>query len=213
VCQAYSGAGVRIDCPPRCREQAGDPGRALWITEGTKKADAAASRGLCCVALNGVYGFKGKNLFGGVTVLADLDYLALKERTVNIVFDSDVMTKPEVKDALERLVEHLKRKGALVNCVYLPADNGGKVGLDDYLLKHTVEELQALVSLPRPIVKAAPPQIELLETTPLIISRPLTLLNGKAHVAIWPYVKVRDSLGSCGNWSLKESTRILVENL
>lgn len=62
--------------------------------------------------------------------------------------------------------------------------------LDDYLLRHTVEELRALVELPRPAVKAAPPQIELLEDPPLTITRPLILMNGKAVAAIWPYVRV-----------------------
>src|ERR1044071_5947360 len=37
------GAGGRIDCPPRCKEQLADPAITLWITEGTKKADAAVS--------------------------------------------------------------------------------------------------------------------------------------------------------------------------
>ena len=57
---------------------------------------------------------------------------------MNIVFDSDSMTKPPVQKALERLTEHLQRKGALVNRVYLPpGKDGAKVGVDDYLLTTT----------------------------------------------------------------------------
>ncbi len=55
------GAGVRVDCPPGCRPQLGDPRVPLWVTEGQKKADALASRGLCAIALLGVWDFKGRN--------------------------------------------------------------------------------------------------------------------------------------------------------
>src|SRR5262249_4601355 len=121
----------------------------------------------------------------------DWDHVALKGRTVNICFDSDVTTTPEVRKALERLTAFLKSKGAFVNVVYLPrAEDGSKVGLDDYLLRHTVEDLQALVEAPRPTPTAAAPQLELLEDPPLTITRPLMLVNGQAVAAIWPYVRV-----------------------
>lgn len=188
--EAAKGQGIRLDCPPRCKPDLGNPDVDLWVTEGSKKADAGATHGLCIIALNGVWGFKGKNEFGGVTILADWDHVVLKGRTVNIVFDSDVMIKIEVRKALERLVEFLQRKGANVNCVYLPGEGETKIGLDGYLLKHNVDELKSLVNAPRPVVKAAPVQVELLEETPAMISRPLMLLNGKAVAAIWPYVKV-----------------------
>lgn len=40
------GEGVRVDCPPGCRARLGDPATPLFITEGQKKADALAGRGL-----------------------------------------------------------------------------------------------------------------------------------------------------------------------
>ena len=131
-------AGVRLDCPPRCQPMLADPSIPLWITEGQKKADALASHGLCAIALLGVWNFKGRNPFGGTTLLADFDYIALNGRDVRIVFDNDVMTKPQVRQALDRLTEHLQRKGAHVTAVYLPQTGGKKVGVDDYLLTHTV---------------------------------------------------------------------------
>src|SRR5262244_860419 len=94
-------AGVRLECPPRCRPMLADPKIPLWITEGQKKADALASHGLCAIALLGVWNFKGKNPLGGVTFLADWDYIALKGREVRIVYDSDLWTKPLVRKALE----------------------------------------------------------------------------------------------------------------
>ena len=59
------------------------------------------------------------------------------------------MTEPEVRKALERLTEHLQRKGAHVSHVSLPQEGGHKVGVDDYLLTHTVEDLEALIEGPR----------------------------------------------------------------
>ena len=184
-----AGSSLRLDCPPACLAQIKDSNSPLWITEGVKKADALASRGLCAVSLYGVFGFKGKNEFGGVTWLADWDYVALKGRDARIVFDSDVMQKPEVRKALDRLTEHLRRKGAHVSAVYLPGGRENKVGVDDFLLTHPVEELEALVDGPRPKAQPAPPVVELLDYAPPSLRRPLALIGGRSYAAIWPHVK------------------------
>lgn len=184
-----TGSSLRLDCPPVCLAQIKDPNSPLWITEGVKKADALASRGLCAVSLYGVFGFKGKNEFGGVTWLADWDYIALKGRDARIVFDSDVMQKPEVRKALDRLTEHLRRKGAHVSAVYLPGGRESKVGVDDFLLTHSVEELEALVDAPRPKAQPAPPVVELLDYAPPALRRPLALVGGNSYATIWPHVK------------------------
>ncbi|HEV7893895.1 MAG TPA: DUF3854 domain-containing protein [Pyrinomonadaceae bacterium] len=184
-----TGSSLRVDCPPSCFEQIKNPNVPLWITEGIKKADALASNGLCAVALFGVWGFKGKNDFGGVTFLADWDYIALKGRDVRIVYDSDVMQKPEVRKAQERLTAHLQRKGALVSAVYLPGGRENKVGVDDFLLTHSIEELESLVDAPRPRAKPAQPVIELLDYAPPVLGRPLALIGQHAYAAIWPHVK------------------------
>ena len=55
---------MRVDCPPRCRPGLADPAVPLWITEGQKKADALASRGLCAIALLGVWNWRGTNACG-----------------------------------------------------------------------------------------------------------------------------------------------------
>src|SRR5262245_35108619 len=141
------GGGLVLDVPPTVREQLADPAVDLFITEGSRKADAAVSKGLCCIALMGVWGWRGKNKAGGKTVLADWDYVALERRKVFIVFDSDVMTKPEVGTALRRLIGFLRTRRAIARVILLPAgDDGQKVGLDDYFAKgHGVEDLLSLV--------------------------------------------------------------------
>ncbi|MEZ4521156.1 MAG: DUF3854 domain-containing protein [Thermomicrobiales bacterium] len=105
----------------------------LWITEGSKKVDAAISRGLVCIGVVGVYGWRGTNDAGGKTALSDLEYIAWNDRKVYLAFDSDVMEKREVHQALERFAALLAGRGAKVRYVYIPSTDGLKVGLDDYL--------------------------------------------------------------------------------
>ena len=143
--ESPAGAGNRLDCPPRCQKILGDPKAPLWITEGSKKADALASHGACAVSVTGVWGFKGKNQFGGITFLADWDYIALKGRTVYLAFDSDIVSKDMVRKALEHIGEHLKRKGATVHIIQLPQLEGqNKTGIDDYLLHYSLEDAERL---------------------------------------------------------------------
>jgi hypothetical protein len=112
-----------------------------WWTEGHKKADAAWSRGLACANLPGVYMFLHHR-----KVVADLDELDLAGEVCYVVFDSDVMRKKSVANALLRFCEALRRRGARVMVVYLPeGENGAKVGLDDFFATGgTVEQLRAL---------------------------------------------------------------------
>ncbi|MDA2920646.1 DUF3854 domain-containing protein [Desulfobacterota bacterium AH_259_B03_O07] len=142
------GIQVRIDVPRRCIQDLKNPQIRLWITEGQKKADALASHNECVIDFLGVWNFKGKNEYGGTTLLADLDYIAWDNRDVYIAFDSDVMIKEQVRQALDRITEHLKRKGAKLFHVYLPNDDNNKVGVDDFLLKHDVDALFSLTKKP-----------------------------------------------------------------
>ena len=142
------GASIRLDVPPTCRESLGNPSVPIWFVEGVKKADSLASRGVCAVTLTGVWNFKGRNSLGGTTILADFDYIALKDRECHICFDSDYRDNPSVSKAAARLGEHLSRKGAQVKIVYLPAgEYGEKVGVDDYLMQgHSIDNLKALTA-------------------------------------------------------------------
>ena len=147
------GAKVAVDVNPLLRDQVRDPAIPLFITEGTKKADAAISAGLCCISLIGVWNWRGTNEWGGKTTLPDWEGIALKDarnrpRQVYLVFDSDVMLKKSVHQALSRLGEFLKQRGAKVAFIYFPTgEQGAKTGLDDYLARgRTVDELLRLAS-------------------------------------------------------------------
>ena len=116
---------MALDVHPLIRDQLRDPAIPLWITEGIFKADAAISTGLCCVAVLGVWNWRGTNELGGKTALADWEAVALNGRTVYLVFDSDVMLNPQVYQALARLGAFLASRKAHVHYVYLPAGLGG----------------------------------------------------------------------------------------
>jgi hypothetical protein len=142
------GSRMVLDVPPLARPWVADPDVPLFITEGARKADAAVSKGLCCVAVLGVWNWRGTNDLGGKVALPDWEVIALNGRLVYVCFDSDVMTKPQVHQALARLKAFLEQRGAKVRLIYLPPGaQSEKVGLDDYLAAgHSVEALLALAS-------------------------------------------------------------------
>lgn len=140
------GAKLLLDIPPSILSKVLDPGEPLLITEGVLKADAAATKGLACIACLGVDGW------GGDT--ETWDAIPTQGRRVLVAFDSDVRVKKEVRAAAGRLAAFLKKRGAKVEFILLPdGDDGSKLGLDDYLASGKgVDELFALAAgeLPAP---------------------------------------------------------------
>ncbi len=155
-----SGARMHLDVPPAVRKDLRDPRRSLVITEGVRKADSAVSRGIACVALLGVWNWKGTNAYGGTTALGEWDDLHLKERNVYVCFDSDISTNKGIRDAAERLGEFLRSRKARVRYIVLPpTPDGGKQGMDDFfaaghtkedLFAHVVDELPLVLKWERP---------------------------------------------------------------
>jgi hypothetical protein len=131
-----AGGRMILDAHPRVRPLLRDPQIPLYVTEGIRKADAAISRALCCVALLGVTNWRGMNISGGKTALVCWQSVALNGRTVYIAFDSDSATKRPVLLQSIALGEYLESKGAQVQIITLPGgSNGTKVGLDDYFVQ------------------------------------------------------------------------------
>ncbi|MBZ4580996.1 DUF3854 domain-containing protein [Mycobacterium avium] len=145
-----------LDIPPGVAPMLGDPSVPLWITEGVKKADCGALHGLCIVGLTGVWNWMTTNTAGGKVALPDWRDCGLNGRRVVIAFDGDVARKEPVQNALHNLAAYLAHKGAKVEYLWLP-DTPDKTGLDDYLAKHTAEELWRLVKPTQPpVAKPAP---------------------------------------------------------
>lgn len=138
------GMGNRLDVPPAVAHLVREPAAGLLITEGVKKADALASRGIPVVALTGVWNWRNKE-----GTLGDWEDIPLRGRHVSVCFDSDAPTNPQVRHAMIRLVDWLRSKGAVPTYLPVPSDvNGVPVkGVDDYLAAGgTVEELSRLRS-------------------------------------------------------------------
>lgn len=145
------GARNYIDVHPSMRDALRDPSVGVLITEGHKKADAATSRGLPCLALSGVDNFvyrrrdeNGRR--ADSEHCAEWDSIPLIDRKVTVVFDSDLAANSKVHGARWRLTRFLRERGARVFWVDLPAGQGGaKQGLDDYFVAgHTADDLRAL---------------------------------------------------------------------
>jgi hypothetical protein len=123
-----------LDIHPRVRDRLLDAEVPLYITEGTRKVDAAVSAGLCCIGSLGVWGWRSQNDEGKSAPLDDFEAIAFDGREVVIVFDSDVVTKSGPRRACRALKEFLASLGASVKVLLLPAGPADeKVGLDDFL--------------------------------------------------------------------------------
>jgi hypothetical protein len=141
------GTPARLYVPPQTAEKLKDKSIPLYITEGEKKALKAAQEGLSCIGLGGLWNWSN----GGEAkdLIPDVHQIELGGRKVYIVPDNDWL-KPgrrgepkNLKQAVQLLGDRLIDRGAHVHIVQLP-DGPEKVGLDDYLLQHTVDELKAL---------------------------------------------------------------------
>ena len=131
-----AGRKMSLDIHPRAQANLANPQVPLFITEGSKKVDSLVTAGAHAVAgVVGVWNWRGRGGDDGLTLLPDWEWVALKEgRQVYVAFDSDVMLKEPVHNAMGRMGAALKRMGATVAYCYLPSGDGGtKVGVDDYL--------------------------------------------------------------------------------
>lgn len=146
------------------------------FTEGAKKLlalwrlarhDSEQPRFLA-LALSGVHNWRGK--IGTVVnpngkkvdekgVIPDFDRIAWAGRQVVIVFDSDVATNEKVAAARRGLVAELRRRGAKVAVVDLPALAELEItGLDDYVARKGPKAALALIqtAIQNPVTASKP---------------------------------------------------------
>jgi hypothetical protein len=115
--------------------------RALTITEGEFKADAAAKHTIACIGLGGCWNYRVSKKHPvtkekSVELLPELARLPLQDMEVHIAFDSDAATNTDVLRARDDLAERLEALGARIFIRKLPQlERGAKTGLDDFL-KH-----------------------------------------------------------------------------
>jgi hypothetical protein len=142
-------------CPGTTIEQLADTAVPILLVEGVKKAlachqvvwdaagDAAENPGFLTIALNGVWGWRGRigkqegadgksrDLKGPIP---DIERIVWQRRKVVIAFDTNVNTNEKVQIARSALTNELKKRGAVVHWLRWPADTPQTVnGLDDLL--------------------------------------------------------------------------------
>ena len=111
-----SNSQVVLDCHPSNIKRLKDPTVPLWITEGVRKGDSGATRGLVVVSLQGVWCWQR----GGIP-LPEWNQIPLANRTVYVAFDADIVHKVPVRQALAGLVDFLWQRRAVVYIVPLEA--------------------------------------------------------------------------------------------
>ncbi|CAN5218710.1 hypothetical protein BH11PLA2_BH11PLA2_02860 [soil metagenome] len=164
--ESPKGSTNRAYLPPKTRTLLNDEHVPLFITEREKKAAKADQEGFACIGLVGVYGWQkarpkkadgSKN--GPRQLIPDLAAVAWRGRRVIIVFDSDILEKPQVLWAEFHLAETLSNAGANVVAVRIPAAaDGSKQGFDDFLknagAKAFEELLEAAATVEKPVIES-----------------------------------------------------------
>ena len=129
----------------------------ILITEGEVKATLACLHGISTIALPGVNGIYNQIQVGKETVrefLPELEWSCNEEyrdsywknRHVGLCFDSDIVSKWQVKKALVTLANELSSRGAKVFIVLLPTEHdGSKNGIDDFIVRHGVKAFEKLI--------------------------------------------------------------------
>jgi hypothetical protein len=146
-CKSRGAPGNTLDVPPSLHYLIADTDVPLIFVEGTKKmlsiTTAARREGVTVlvVAISGVW-----NWLSDGKPIEDMFDIPVEGRSVTVMFDSDMLRKPEVQEAAHALAGHLKGRGARVSITYFrDASDGSKVGADDFFVAGgTFDELRKL---------------------------------------------------------------------
>lgn len=156
---AVGSATKRLYFPPDCAERLQDLSSILIAVEAEKSvlaitaAAAKLNRHVLTIGLGGKDGWrgtKGKAISASGAkvpekgVLNDFDLIAIDGRHVAISFDANVATSPFVKSSQRRFAAELRRRGAIVRLIDLPAVDGVN-GPDDFIGKFGAEAYFALI--------------------------------------------------------------------
>jgi uncharacterized protein DUF3854 len=159
-----------------------DPQIEIVVVEGERKALSVAAwsersrRHLIVIGIGGVWSWRrsirGELPEGGLgkvdsQPIEDLDVIAWMGRRVAIVFDSDVLTNPDVARAERALARELEGRGAIVRVARIPSGpNGQKVGADDLLAQQGDDVMTAILNASQP---ATLPEIVITTDIPHVV--------------------------------------------
>jgi|GEM_PF-568108 len=146
------GTESHLYIPDKVRPVLRDITIPLHITEGEKKALKACQEGLHCIGLPGLWNWSD----GSKNLIPDFNLVNFENRIIYIIPDNDWKLpdrhgyKKNLAKAVYELAYQLKDRWAKVFIIELPEtkevkDGNGKIGLDDYLKDHTVEDFKELL--------------------------------------------------------------------
>ena len=187
-----------LDCPLKCSEQLKNASASIYVTDDPLKADALASRGLCAVAIVGIWGYLGKKNEAEIVKLLDLDHIEFRNRKIIILFDADVLGDAQANKIFQRLTAHLAQKSSQTKAVDLTKVIGDlSKGIGDWLSDgHTVQELEMAIEGSQASASPQAPIYTILEDDGLEMKRPLCLIDGKAYAASWVKIRKKSEEGS-----------------
>jgi Domain of unknown function (DUF3854) len=113
------GRQFALDVPTACASLLSDADIPLYITDEVLKADSAASHGLCCVDLVGLWTTADESDFGRQLIPGDWDGIVLDHRIVRFVYDVDSTHRPETRSAFATLQEFLRSRQARIQRIDL----------------------------------------------------------------------------------------------
>jgi hypothetical protein len=135
-----AGGGQRAYFPPGVAQQL-KGAKVIPSTEGEKKAICANNLGIGVIGLTGNYGWQGPD--GGL--LPEIVSYAEGADTFIFIADSDAANNPAFGDAMRAFAYALGQYNCkLCYCVLPPVIDDGKTGLDDFLLHHGADGVEAL---------------------------------------------------------------------
>ena len=113
------GRQFALDVPPACASLLSDPDIPLYVTDEVLKADSAASQGLCCIDLVGLWATADESDVMKRLNPGDWDSIVLDHRIVRFVYDADSTHRAETGSAFATLQEFLWSRQARIQRVNL----------------------------------------------------------------------------------------------
>lgn len=192
----------------RWKVLAKDVEQPLFITEGEKKAAKATKEGLPTIGLGGVWAWKSKKK--NLDLLPEFFDINWKHRSVYLVFDNDLRFNYNVLGALNAFSKKLTDLGAVVHIIFLPYDGSTKMGLDDYLVEYSADDLLQETTQPFELSHALwdmNDKVAFIESPPSFYILKTRDVTTKAVLVdtVFPFLKHKEqSINSKGDVSTKE---------
>jgi Domain of unknown function (DUF3854) len=117
--EVCAGRQFALDVPPASAPLLLDPCIPLYITDEVFKADSAASHGLCCVDLVGLWATADESDVMKRLNPGDWDGIVLDHRIVRFVYDADSTHRAQTRNAFATLQQFLWSRQARIQRINL----------------------------------------------------------------------------------------------